>query len=328
MSSGGLADLLALRAQLNGEPPADDASTIVAIRVPGQNCYHLGLTHAGQLCALVETKGQRPGVDVRLRNLEVRQGVRCRIRVPGAAEHNVTGSLVTCCAEQPALQDLFVRLYAEAIDELGPEPATSDVANWLQRLADLLSRLEQEGRKRLQGLWAELLVIREFGAPELLVRRWRADPHERFDFLASAFALEVKSCQDFERVHEFSLEQLRPPAGLESWVVSAVLRRDPMGLSVLDLLKDIEGRLTDPALRQLLRELTLTTAGSALDEDDHHRFDAQLACANLRLLDTRAIPCVSGDPPAEVIRVSLRVRCEAVPQIGSPQAALLRLGAP
>lgn len=323
-----LAALIALRAQLSGEPLPGEPSTIVALRVPGKSRYHLGLTQAGQLCALVETIGQRRGVDVRLRNLEVRQGVRCRVRAPGAAEQDVIGSLVTCRAEQPALLDLFLRLYADAIDELGPEPVANEVSSWLHRLSSLLSRLEQEGRKRLQGLWAELLVIRDLGAPELLVRRWRPDPRERFDFLASGFALEVKSCQDFERVHEFSLEQLRPPAGVEAWVASAVLRRDPTGVSVLDLLSEIEGRLTDPALRQALREITLATGGAALDEDDHHRFDAQLASASLRLFDASAIPSVSGEPPAEVISVSLRVRCEAVPEIGSAEAAVLRLGEP
>lgn len=323
-----LVDLMALRAQLRSEAPPAEPSTVVALRVPGHSRYHLGLNHEGQLCALIETTARRGGADVRLRNLEVRQGVRCRVRAPDASEMQVVGSLVTCRADQASLLDLFLRLYSEAIDELGPEPNADDVVNWLQRLASLLSRLEHEGRKRLQGLWAELLVIRELGAPELLVRRWRPDPAERFDFLASGFALEVKSCQDFERVHEFSLAQLRPPEGVEAWVASVVVRSDPRGLSVLDLLGELETQLTEPAIRQALREITLVTGGTALDEDDAHRFNAQMAAVSLRLLPANAVPCLEGTVPPQVLSVSLRVRCDDVYEAGGRPEAVRRLGVP
>lgn len=323
-----LADLVALRAQLSGEPLPNEAAAIVALRVPGASSYHLGLTQQGCLCALVETTGGHGGVDIRLRNLEIRQGVRCRVRAPGAPEQDVTGSLVVCRAEQASLLYLFLRLYAEAIDVLGPSPSTDDVSTWLERLASLLSRLEQDGRKRLQGLWAELLVIREMGVPELLVRRWRPDPQERFDFLGAGFALEVKSCRDFERVHEFSLEQLRPPEGLEVWVASVVVRQDPAGMSVLDLLGELEQRLGDPVYRQALREITLATGGAALEEDDQYRFDAELGSASLRLLEASAIPCLLGNPPPEVISVSLRVRCEGVAETGSRHDVVIRLNSP
>jgi hypothetical protein len=320
-----LPDLIAMHTQLIGEPVPSGASTIVALRVPGESHYHLGLTQQGQLCALIETIGRRSGVDIRLRNLEIRQDVCCRVRTPDASEQDVTGSLVVCHAEQPSLMHLFLRLYAEAINDLGPAPSADDVSTWLQRLSMLLSRLEQDGRKRLQGLWAELLVIRELGAPELLIRRWRPDPKERFDFLAAGFALEVKSCPDFERVHEFSLEQLRPPEGLDAWVASVVVRGDPSGMSVLDLLGELETQLADPIYRQTLREITLATGGAALEEDDRYRFNGQLAGASLRLLEVSAIPRLQGDRPPEIISVSLRVKCDGVAEAGSRHDVVRRL---
>ena len=91
-------------------------------------------------------------------------------------------------------------------------------------------------------------------------------------------------------MHEFSLEQLRPPEGLEVWVASVVVRHDPAGVSVLDLLGELEERLGDPVYRQALREITLATGGAALEEDDQYRFDAQLASASLRLLEASATP--------------------------------------
>lgn len=320
-----LSDLIALRIQLAAEPLPSEPDTIVAVRLPGESRYHLGLNSDGLLCALVEVQDPGGGVDVRLRNLQVRQGVHCRVRAPYAPDQVVTGSLVICRAEQSNLVDLFLRLYGDAVDSLGPAPSADEVSSWVQRLASLFSRLENEGRKRLQGLWAELLVLREFGDPLLMLRRWRPDPTECFDFLAGRFAVEVKSCRDFERVHEFSLDQLRPPQGLVVWIASVVVRSDPAGTTVLGLLAELEASIADPAARQLLRDIAFTTAGSALEEDEHHRFDAEIARASLRLLDVEAIPSIDGEIPPAVLSVSLRCRCDGVPEIGTSSQAVARL---
>lgn len=318
-------DLVRLRDALAAEPLPLDADTIVALRLPGVPSYHLGRTSSGDLCALIETQTTGRGGDVLLRNLEVRQGVRCRVRDPGGSESTVHGSLIICRTGHPTLVDLFLRLYADAVEDLGPAPSAAAVASWLQGLATLLSRLEQTSRRTLQGLWAELLVIRELGETTRLLRRWHADPRECFDFLGSAFALEVKSCQEFDRVHEFSLEQLRPPDGLEAWVASIVVRRDVAGVSVLELSAQIEADISDRALRTQFRDMVLASGGAALEDDDHHRFDLSTARTSLRLLDTFAIPCLREAVPSDVISVTLRVRCASVAEVGTQAEALRRL---
>lgn len=323
-----LSELVSLRDRLVAERLPDEPDTIVALRVPGAERYHLGRTSRGQFCALIQTEGRRTGVDVRLQNLEVRQGVRCRVLPPGGPEEVLDGSLVICRAEQPSLINLFLRLFADAVEELGRLPTSDAVSTWLQQLASLLSRLEQEGRRRLQGLWAELLVMRELGDPQLLLRRWRADPKERFDFLASGFGIEVKSCQDFRRVHEFSLEQLRPPPGLSVWVASVVVRPDPVGISVLELLATVEASIPDMAARQALREITFATAGSLLEDDEHHRFEAEIARASLRLFDAAAVPSISEPLAPQILSVSLRVQCDGLAEVGTRAEAVARLGAP
>ena len=320
-----LVDLVRLREALDTEELPKDADTITALRLPTSSRYHLGRTHKGELCALIETQGGARGPDVRLRNLEVRQAIRCRVKDPGSVEQVVEGSLVVCRAAQPALLDLFLRLYADAVLDLGPAPTSITVADWLAQLAALMSRLEQEGRRRLQGLWAELLVIRHLGEPMLLLRRWRPDMKERYDFLASGFALEVKSCQDFDRVHQFSLDQLRPPEGLDVWIASIVVRRDPAGISVLELLAATESVLEDPAARFQIREMTLATGGSALDDDDQFRFDVSLAQNSLRLLDVRGVPSMTGPVHEDILDVALRVRCDHVAEVGPSSEALRRL---
>lgn len=320
-----LSDMARLRDALAAEPLPTDPDTIVALPLPGSSRYHLGRTDSGDICGLIETATASAGGDVQLRNLRVRQGIRCRVRSPEGAETTIQGSLVICHTGQPALIDLFLRLYADAVDDLGPAPSGAAVSSWLQTLATLLSRLEQGARRTLQGLWAELLVIRELGDVARLLRRWHADPRERFDFLGSSFALEVKSCQDFERVHDFSLEQLRPPDGLEAWIASVVVRQDLTGVSVLELAAQLETEITDRAQRALFRDMVLASGGAALDDNDHHRFDLATARASLKLLDTVAVPSLRETLPPEVMSVRLQVRCATVPEAGGRADALQRL---
>ncbi|WP_421729438.1 PD-(D/E)XK motif protein [Brevundimonas sp.] len=316
--------LRSLRADLLQEL-LPEQGTIIAFSLDEMPVYHLGRTPEGFFCAFVEAPGGV--VDYRLKSLEIRQGVRCRLRHPGGGERETTGSLIVCRTTQDALIDLFVRLYADAIVAFGPCPSANDLVTWLHQLATLLSRAEQDGRKRLQGLWAELVVIRELGDPDLLIRRWRPDPSEAFDFLACGFALEVKSCRDFSRVHTYSWNQLRPPEGLDVWVASLVVRRDPQGVSVLDLLADIEDHLLDPELRHLVRAITLATAGSLIEEDDDYRFDAALACDSLKLFSIEAVPAVGGVAAPEVVSITVQTRCDGLVDIGSSAEACARLSA-
>lgn len=317
--------LQALKTALLAAPLPDRADTITAFSLEGAPRYHLGRTFEGHFCALVEAVGGT--VDYRLKSVEIRQGVRCRLREPGGSERETTGSLVVCRTDRDALVDLFLRLYADAIAHLGPAPVASELVTWLHQLATLLSRAEQESRKLLQGLWAELLVIRELGDASLLVRRWRPEPGEAFDFLASGFALEIKSCHDFSRVHTFSWSQLRPPPGLDVWVASCVVRRDPEGTSVLDLLQDIETQIADLEIRRLARSITLDTAGSLIEEEADHRFDIELASESLRFFSVEDVPAVSGDAAPEVVSVKVQTRCDGIAEAGSSADVRFRLSA-
>ena len=298
---------------------------IVAVRLSSAMRYYLGLTSDGMICALIQTDLESSGADVRLRNLEVRQAIRCRVRDSDGREAFINGCLIVCRSDQATLQDLFLRLYDNATEELGDVPSARSVAEWLRRLVTLLSRLEQDARRTLQGLWAELLVIRELGDSMMMLRRWHADPQDRFDFLGDGFALEVKSCQDFDRVHTFSLEQLRPPSGLVAWVASVVVRRDLGGCSIMELAGLIESDLGEPAAKSLFREAVLATGGSALEDDDNHRFDLVTARGSLRLLDTQAIPSFHEPVPLGVLSVTLTVRCATLDEIGTRADALGRL---
>ncbi len=285
----------------------------------------VGRTSAGCVCVLVPTAGRAPGRHLRLRNIEVREGVNCEVLAPGGLARAIRGTLVVCRSEQLGLIRLFLGLLADAMTTLGALPAASAFSNWVVRAAELFSRLESEGRRTMQGLWAELVVACSLPSPEVAVRRWHADPLERYDFSSGTFSLEVKSCADLDRIHSFSLDQLRPQPGALVWIASVVARPEPLGRSVLDLVHALETQIPTPSVRDKLREIVFASAGSSIADDDRYRFDEAGGRASIRLLDARAVPSVPGPLAPEILGVQLRVRCAAVPAAGDLAEAGKRL---
>lgn len=316
--------MIALLAGLPWTPPPIGENSILALEHVGLSCM-VGRTGAGCVCVLVPTAGRAPGRHHRLRNIEVREGLNCDVLAPGGPARAIRGTLVVCRSEQSGLVRLFLGLLADAMTTLGPLPAASEFSNWVIRAAELFSRLEGEGRRTMQGLWAELVVASSLPLPEVAVRRWHADPLERYDFTSGAFSLEVKSCTDLDRVHSFSLDQLRPQTGALVWIASVVARPEPLGHSVLDLVHALEMRIPTPNVRDKLREIVFVSAGSSIDDDDRYRFDAAGARASLRLLDACAVPSVPGPLAPEILGVQLRVRCAALPAAGDSVEAGRRL---
>ena len=309
-------EMIALLAGLPWTPPPIGEDSILALEHVGLSCM-VGRTAAGCVCVLVPTTGRAPGRHHRLRNIEVREGVNCDVLAPGSSVRAIRGTLVVCRSEQSGLVRLFLGLLADAMTTLGPLPAASDFSNWVVRAAELFSQLEKEGRRTMQGLWAELVVASSLPSPEVAVRRWHADPLERYDFTSGAFSLEVKSCTDLDRVHSFSLDQLRPQTGTLVWIASVLARPEPLGRSVLDLVHALETGIPTPNVRHKLREIVFASAGSSINDDDRYRFDEAGARASLRLFDACTIPSVPGPLAPEILGVQLRVRCAALPVAGN-----------
>lgn len=313
--------LASLDAELAGLSAATTPEAMLALPVARGSPNRLLRGRSGEVCLLIASSQKAAWPDLKLRNVQAQAAVRCRVETPDGVISLVDGTLITCTASDPQLRRLFLNLMEEALAALGTNPAPTEIAAWLQRIATLFARLELEGRKQLRGLWAELLTMIALGDPELAARRWHTHASETFDFTAGSFAIEVKSCQNLDRIHHFSLSQLRPPSDLTVWLASVVTRSDPQGASVLDLLRQVEEAIIDNQTRHGLRLMVLAIGGQALEEDDLHRFDRAGALQTICFMDAREIPSIREDLPDEVLAATLQVRCRDVPTAGAADAA-------
>jgi hypothetical protein len=162
--------------------------------------------------------------------------------------------------------------------------------------------------QEVSGLWAELWVIARSGFVARALEVWREDSFERFDFSWEFSCAEVKSTVFSQRVHEFSLEQLRIPVDGRGFIVSLLLQPIAGGVSVLELVDEIEGALKNmPELRKKLWRNVTKSLGKEFSDKLDKRFDPSFAERNLTIFDMSDVPKIEPpyDPRISSVRFSV-----------------------
>lgn len=243
-----------------------------------------------------------PGIN--FRHLSAEFHATCRVQTDcGALEDQFC--LVWCDGSTPELHELFVGCVAAAIEELPETSVTKDLESCILRLRNLFRALTSPNVREISGLWAELFVIWKSGNPAQALAFWHADQFDRFDFSSSNLHLEVKSTVKSIRAHEFSLEQLQPPATGIGLVASVMLQPLTGGLGVLDIARNIEAAVAgSPKLKQKLWENVALTLGADFSEKLDKRFDLSYSERGFALyaMDDVPKPGVPADPRVTAIR--------------------------
>jgi hypothetical protein len=216
--------------------------------------------------------------------------------------------VITCVTDSDDLKVFFLDLFDRFLRSVGSRPTETDVDRWIDQASKLFADLEAAPLSEIRGLWGELLVIATSENSANLVRRWHDDANDRFDFSAGEFAVEVKTCRDSERVHQFSLGQLRPVGPAEVVIASVLVQADPTGTSVIDLMGEIESKVADSALHDKLRRVAFRLGARALTESDQ-RFDRNVAARSIRWIRAADVPAVERPLAPEILDVQLKIRC-------------------
>jgi hypothetical protein len=141
--------------------------------------------------------------------------------------------------------------------------------------------------------------------PEALIRAWRIDPDEAFDFSDGADRIEVKSFSGQARVHSFALRQARPGTWLNVVVASIRAERSSGGSSITDIMLDLTQRyLSTPAMAKM-ETVVAKSLGSASATGLTIGFDLERAHQSLLFFDTASIPCIDPVLPSGVVGVRI-----------------------
>lgn len=307
--------LIELFALLERPAPQGDALVLKASLVPGRPRMRIAKDSRARPALLISvdelTDEASPFIE--LTNFSYRSRTACLVDHDGITEQQ-TLAVLLCRAEDPGLQEWFLRTVGAIIGELAERMTQRELDLAVERLVQLFLALGRPSSSSIQGLWGELVLIAYSPDPTLLLTAWHADPMEPYDFVAGLARLEVKTARGSRREHHYSLDQLLCPEEVRLAVASILVQPSPAGVTVGNLVDFIESRVAEnPGVIAKLHEVVALTLGSDWHRAADHRFSVRPALESVVLFDGRQIPRVSPDLPPEVSDVRFKVEMWDLP---------------
>ena len=301
-------DLTRLFASLLAPMPATSGNDLSAVPFPSAPTHRLGKDANGSPCLLIRQTAQAArSAPIRLENLFVSFDVPCTVRQPNGVQESDNFTIVRCTAGNPALFPHFLKIVSSIIAALGPAPTQAAVRRAISGLVELFQALSAPAKKTIQGLWAELLIIRLSTDPVAVASAWHRDPVEHFDFAAGPERLEVKSSSARRREHYFSLDQLTPVSGIRIVVASIFVERVGGGVSLRKISDDIRAILAfDPARVARFDSVVYGSIGSGWADALEESFDWELARESIAFYAAQNVPRPNIPAPQAVFDVRFR----------------------
>jgi hypothetical protein len=282
--------------------PGDGSAAVcyLASRLADANRNYIAKSKQGHPVLLIETSlpvGAYP-TPLKLENLSVVHGYSGAIKTQ---QEEVTGvfSIIECLVTEAELINSFLRLSGHLLNGLSELPEPRVVTIEVRKLVQIFQALRRPPAKSIQGLWAELYVLANSPDLHLWAAAWHDDPMERYDFAMQRLRVEVKSSGNRTRRHHFSHEQLHPPTGIDLWIASVFVERSMAGSNCIDLLREIQSRLSGDAVFEVESKV-ISTLGADYLKARAFTFDDELAKGSLSFIPVKEIPRIPDDLPEGV----------------------------
>ena len=225
--------------------------------------------------------------------LSVEYCVECNLIEESGQNTDAIYSIITLRSNDDHLQQIFIEVFLLMLSTLPEEPTVYDIAIKIEGLLSIFSSLKRKPIHKIQGLWAELLIILLSKNPSVVAKAWHNSPGAKYDFTMGTDKIEVKSTSSETRKHKFSLDQLNPMESSRLLVASVIVResaKDENGLSVFDLYDKICECVSDIEIRIHIYTVIVDTLGSEYDKANDVYFDYASGKDSLAYYDYKDIP--------------------------------------
>lgn len=314
---------IALAALFEGLPvPRADHPIYAVAHIPGYPAYFIGKDNDTNACLLIRAPDgeSRRHVPIRLESLEVAFDIPSVIKRAGKVSDG-TFTVVRCRSNDAEVVRYFLSVGETLMRILGPTPSRTAIGNAITRLAQIFQHLQSPATRSINGLFGELLFIRQSHSPFQALAAWRTRGTSRFDFNAGDIRIDVKTAVGRQRIHTFSHDQCNPPSGTTALVASLFVEQAAGGISLREFIREIEGLVaTNVELSLKLHDTVADTLGRSLNEAMKVRFDRRLSVSSLQFYDLRSIPAIRNEPPHGVSDIHFRSDLS-----NAPEADLKRL---
>jgi len=272
---------------------------------PGRLADRVGRDWVGRPVVLLAVPPGEPArgvADLVLENLSVVYRADCVLRRNDATETHGCFAVVRCLSSDPALQKYFFVAMELIVSELGVSPSQAELSSAIDVLVNLFQAMHAPPRKTIQGLWAELLTIRVARDPVAMAKAWHPSVDSTFDFSEGSRRLEVKSTSSSQRIHHFSLDQLRPIPGVELVVLSVIVKGAGAGSTIAELVEEIRELLPRDLHRKVQLQVA-STLGADWMRGREDSFDREWAVDSMRFYARTSVPCPDMNVPTGVTNV-------------------------
>lgn len=295
-----MTDIAGLRALWATLPPpgSQDGLFFSTLEVPGAPGVRLGRNAQGPALLFALSEAGPPRANIELKNMAALFNASCQVEHEGTLTQGLF-TVVVCTSLDANLHLLFLDALEPLLASVAASVDTIPVV--IESLVELFRGLSRAPTTSVIGLWGELFVMQSSADPDALVKAWHQMPNDRYDFALGPHRLEVKTTVG-KRHHKFTLEQLRPPEGVELWVCSIVTESSAAGLSILDLVGSIASRCTAADAASHLITGAAQALGSDVSEWGSTRYDVARAAETRMLIPHTLVPA-PADPPPTVYEV-------------------------
>jgi hypothetical protein len=288
--------------------PAADHPIYSVAHIHGYPAYFIGKDNNANACLLISApdKESRRHVPIRLESLEVAFDIPSFIKQSGKVSEG-TFTVVRCRSNDGEMVRYFLSVAEILLRILGPNPSRGAISNSITRLAHIFQRLQSPATRSVNGLFGELFLICESLNPFRTLAAWRTQDTSRFDFNTGSVRIDVKTAAGRQRIHTFSYEQCNPPSGTTALVASLYVEQAGGGISLQEIVREIEGLVaTNAELVLKLHDTVAETLGRSLNEGLRVRFDRRLSASSLHFYELRSIPAIRDEPPLGVSDIHFR----------------------
>ena len=264
--------------------------------------FLLGITKSQTPVFFIECELKNASADLNLEYISVLFNKKCSLIDDFNRKFSKIYTVITLNQSNCDFQNYFLEVVYLILQKIPDESDGHLIKKEIDKILQLFSYSSLPAAKSVQGLWAELLVIEQSENPEYLIKSWHNQANSRFDFNDGKDKLEVKSTSLAKRIHNFSLEQLKPNENSKLIIASVFTLETTSGKNINDLRKMIFDKIPDLEIQALLDSIMFKVLGNEISKSFDFCFDYQLAVDELKFFDSDSIPKIS-DVPAEISNV-------------------------
>ncbi len=284
------------------EPSSDNRYRVISIP---DMLHKLSCSEEGYPKFFVETSGNSTLMhNLNAELLSVEYDMPCNLIEGNQVVDNIRYTIITLQSSEETLQKMFLDVFLMMLRSLPLKPSNPLIASKIENLLSIFAKLRKKPIHKLQGLWAELLVIEQSKEPVTVARAWHSLPESKYDFTMGRDKIEVKSTMNEQRIHRFSNAQLNPLGDSRLLVASVIVResaKDQNGLSVFDLYDSIAKKITSDSVRMHVYEVIADTLGNEYNNGRKKYFDYSEACDSLAFYEHPDIPKIDPDAIPELV---------------------------